>query len=69
MKKNFGKLSHLLALKLTAIFLIPSVLWIILSDKFVLQFFQDARLVTEIQTYKGWFYVVVIAILLYWYSI
>ncbi|MCB9058750.1 MAG: PAS domain S-box protein [Calditrichae bacterium] len=69
MKKNFGKLSHLLALKLTAIFLIPSVLWIILSDKFVLQFFQDARLVTEIQTYKGWFYVVVIAILLYWYSL
>lgn len=51
--------------RITAAYLIVGSLWIIFSDKFLQHIISDINLLTEIQTYKGWFYVFVTAILFY----
>jgi signal transduction histidine kinase/ActR/RegA family two-component response regulator len=40
-------------------------LWIVFSDKILNYFIKDADLLTRIQTFKGWFYVLITAILFY----
>jgi signal transduction histidine kinase len=51
--------------KITAIYSILGGLWILFSDKLLNYFIQDINLSTKIQTYKGWFYVIVTALLFY----
>jgi signal transduction histidine kinase len=52
-------------IKITAIYLIIGSLWIIFSDRFVRHLSSDIYLLSELQTFKGWFYVVITAILFY----
>jgi len=47
------------------IYLLVGVLWIALSDKAVAAFISDPDVWTIAQTYKGWFYVLTTALLLY----
>jgi signal transduction histidine kinase/ActR/RegA family two-component response regulator len=40
-------------------------LWIVFSDKLLIYFIRDPDLLTRIQTFKGWFYVIITALLFY----
>lgn len=42
------------------------LLWIILSDELLLTFFQDVNQYKQAQTYKGWFYVLINIVLIYY---
>lgn len=53
------------AFKIAVIYLVVSVIWIFFSDRLVSMIAQDSQLFLEIQTYKGWFFVLVTSILLY----
>ncbi len=54
-----------IAAKIAVIYATFGFLWILLSDKLLLFVIQDPETVNRLQTYKGWFYVVVTAILVY----
>lgn len=51
--------------KITILYLIFGMLWILLSDKILEFLISDPALLTDIQTYKGTFYVILTALLLY----
>ncbi|MDX1285155.1 MAG: ATP-binding protein [Draconibacterium sp.] len=51
--------------KVTLIYLLIGGAWIIFSDKFLLTITGDQEMLTEFQTYKGWFYVATTSVLLY----
>jgi len=53
--------------KFTAIYLIMGFLWILFSDSFLNSIISDRDYLTRVQTYKGWFYVGVTALLFYFY--
>lgn len=46
-------------------YIIVGGLWILFSDKLLNYFIKDPDLITRIQTFKGWFYVLITAILFY----
>jgi len=50
--------------RLVLIYIVFGALWIVLSDKALLQFNLEVDYLTQIQTYKGWFYVVLTALLM-----
>jgi signal transduction histidine kinase/CheY-like chemotaxis protein len=52
--------------RIIAGYIIIGGLWILFSDKLVQYFVRDPDLLTRIQTFKGWFYVLVTAILFYY---
>ena len=53
--------------KVTLVYLLSGLVWILLSDRFLLLFFSDYELkkITYLQTAKGFFYVISTTILLY----
>jgi len=51
--------------KITAAYLIVGCLWILFSDRIADSLTDDSDLLTRIQTYKGWFYVAITALLFY----
>ncbi len=51
--------------RITLAYLLIGGIWIIFSDKILNYFIDESKLLTELQTYKGWFYVVVTGILFY----
>lgn len=51
--------------RIIAGYVIIGGLWIVFSDRIVNYFIRDPDLLTTIQTFKGWFYVLVTAILFY----
>ena len=51
-------------LKIVVIYALAGAAWILLSDKFVLSLARDPDVVSRLQTYKGWFFVAVTAVLL-----
>ncbi|WP_462280915.1 sensor histidine kinase [Salinivirga cyanobacteriivorans] len=53
--------------KTALLYLILGALWILLSDRALLLFTQDAQFINELQTFKGWFFVFVTAIILFFY--
>lgn len=59
------KIMHKQALKISLIFLVLSFLWILYSDKVLLSLLNDPEKLTQIQTYKGWFYVLTASIIIY----
>lgn len=61
-KKNF---IHRFTYRITSLYLILGFLWIYLSDRFIGFIFQDPQLLSQIQTYKGVFYVLLTGILLF----
>jgi diguanylate cyclase (GGDEF)-like protein/PAS domain S-box-containing protein len=53
------------ALKITLIYFIIGILWILLSDNLVELFFRDPYTITIIAIVKGWFYVLITAIIIF----
>lgn len=51
--------------KTVLIYFVFGFLWILFSDKILGSFVKDQELYESIQTYKGWFYVIITSILLY----
>lgn len=51
--------------RIIAGYIIIGGLWIVFSDKILSYFIRDPDLLTRIQTFKGWFYVIVTALLFY----
>ena len=51
--------------RITFAYLFLGGVWIIFSDKLLYLIVENANLLTEIQTYKGWFFVFVTALILY----
>ncbi|MDZ7808291.1 MAG: PAS domain S-box protein [Gracilimonas sp.] len=54
------------ALSITVFYLVFAMLWILLSDQFLLWFTNDVQLISQYQTIKGLFYVAVTALFLYY---
>jgi len=54
-----------LALRITIIYLVVGGLWILLSDRLLDLFVADPAQLTQVQTYKGWFFVALTGFLLY----
>ncbi len=52
-------------IQISALYLLFGGLWILLSDKILALFVSDPHVITQIQTYKGWFFVLSSAILIY----
>ncbi len=50
---------------LSILYIIVGGLWILYSDLFVSNFTRDPKIITQIQHYKGWFYVFTTGILLF----
>ncbi len=57
---------HVAALKIIAIYVISGYLWILLSDRILSNIIEDTNLFMQIQTYKGWFYVLITALIFYY---
>ncbi|WP_163713847.1 sensor histidine kinase [Mangrovibacterium lignilyticum] len=53
------------ASKITLIYFTISFFWILFSDKFIATLSDDSYLITKMQTYKGWFFVVSTSVFLY----
>lgn len=53
------------SLKIALTYLVVSALWIFFSDRLLGLFTDDSALLLELQTYKGWFFVLITSILLY----
>lgn len=51
--------------KITLAYLLVGVIWIIFSDRLINAFVSDSDLLTKLQTYKGWFYVLVTGVLFF----
>ena len=51
--------------RLTFVYLLIGILWILFSDRLVTFFTDDPHIITNIQTYKGWFYVLITGLLLF----
>ncbi len=54
------------ALKITGIYLLIGALWILFSDKLAERITPDPAMLTTISIYKGWGFILVTSILLYW---
>ncbi len=65
-RNEFEEEKHLAsaAFKTIIIYLLIGALWIVFSDTVVHQLFNDPKIITEIQTVKGWFFILITAILL-----
>jgi signal transduction histidine kinase/CheY-like chemotaxis protein len=51
--------------RITILYLLIGCLWILFSDRFLELMTSDATMITRLQTYKGWFYVLITGLLLY----
>lgn len=65
MAKNYKHIS-LSPLRIALIYLIVAGLWIITTDNLLKSFISDPQYLSTIQTYKGWFYVAVTSLGLYY---
>lgn len=54
------------ALRLTLIYFTVGVLWILFSDKLLLLLSEDPKDVSAMQTYKGWFFIGITSLFLYY---
>lgn len=51
--------------KITLIYFAVGVLWIFFSDRVLLVFASNSKYLTVLQTYKGWFFIIVTSMLLF----
>ncbi|MBK9925122.1 MAG: PAS domain S-box protein [Anaerolineales bacterium] len=54
------------AIRITGIYLTAGILWILFSDRLVAKTITNPILLTEVSIYKGWGYVLITALFLYW---
>lgn len=59
-------MKSIIALKITLIYFLIGFLWILFSDRLILELAGSSDTITTIQTYKGWFFVTVTALFLYY---
>lgn len=59
---------RLAAAKIAGLYLVVGLLWILLSDYFLYFLVPDSREITELQNYKGWFFIGITAVTLYVYN-
>lgn len=64
-KNDYAIRPHAEALIITSIYGFFGLLWIILSDKLLSLIVTDIELYKQIQTYKGWVYVVITVVIVY----
>ena len=60
-----GDSMKIIAFRITLVYLLIGSLWILFSDYFLTIFIKDAGTLTRFQTYKGWFYVFITSIILF----
>ena len=60
-----SKSPHNAALWIALLYAGFSLLWIFFSDKIVLYFVQDAKIITTVQMLKGWAFVIVTTFIIY----
>lgn len=65
MKKNLFAQVKLTPARIVLIYLLLGTLWILLSDELLIRFVNDSVTLSLLQTYKGWFYVLITGGLLY----
>ena len=58
--------NHKPAFKIAAIYAIVGVLWVLLSDHILAIFVTDLETILLLQSYKGWFFVLLTAVLIYY---
>jgi|AntRauTorcE11897_2_1112592.scaffolds.fasta_scaffold00559_5 PAS domain S-box-containing protein len=63
--RRLPRLLELNALSITLLYLVTALLWILLSDQFLVWITNDPQLISQYQTYKGIFYVLVTGGFLY----
>jgi PAS domain S-box-containing protein len=56
---------HVFTYRVTLVYLIVGILWITLSDKLLELFIPDAAILSDVQTYKGLFFILLTTTLLY----
>lgn len=61
------KLGLHIAQKTVILYLILGAIWILASDRALLLFTDDVEVINQLQTYKGWFFVLVTAVILFFY--
>lgn len=61
--QHTGKLSPF---KIAAIYAVAGGLWILFSDRILASLIEDPHILTRLQTYKGWGFVALTALLVYW---
>lgn len=54
-----------IAIKIALLYFLIGFLWILFSDQFILSISVSAKATTLLQTYKGWFFICITAILLF----
>lgn len=54
--------------KIALLYLLIGGIWILFSDRFLIYFTKDFEVLIKVQTYKGWFYVFITAIFLFFFS-
>lgn len=60
-----NKLLSNLQYRITGIYLIAGLLWILFSDRILLLFTDNPAVLTQLQTYKGWFFIALTSALLF----
>jgi len=58
-------MKNIIAIKIALIYFIIGFIWILFSDRLILQLAESGIAITTIQTYKGWFFVSVTAVFLF----
>ncbi len=64
-EKNSSRLLRNPALGIVIVYIILGLLWILLSDKLLVRVVSDPEILTQLQTFKGWFYVLITGLILY----
>ena len=54
------------ALRISIIYVIIGGIWIITSDQALSYFFSDKQTLVELQTIKGWFFIIATGLILFW---
>jgi len=54
------------AAKISLIYMVVGAIWILASDRALTYLFSDEQTVIALQTFKGWFYIIITGALLFW---
>lgn len=68
MKLNHKEIHIQFEYKITLCYILFGCIWILLSDKLLLLLINDLNKVSELQTYKGWFFIFCTGSLLYYFA-
>ncbi|MEX0944804.1 MAG: PAS domain S-box protein [Balneolaceae bacterium] len=62
---RFNKIAYKSPLMIAGIYLLISFVWIVFSDQLVISYVNDPVQITNIQTYKGWFFISFSAVVIF----